>query len=102
MRQIEKDVVGAFVRGEYARKDNTESVGGHLYLHGNEIAYRDDAGNIEISNAGWHTPTTRSRLNAVLTLADKWSRVYTSKGSMRLDRGEGDVLEMSRDWYLVD
>ena len=38
MRQIEKDIVGAFIRGEDARKDNTESAGGTLYLHGNAIA----------------------------------------------------------------
>lgn len=101
MRQIEKDIVGAFVRGEDARKDNTESRGGTLYLHGNEIAMRE-GGRLFISNAGWETRTTQSRLNAVLTLADKWSRVYTRKGSMRLDRGEGDVVEMSSDWYLVD
>ena len=101
MRQIEKDVVGAFVRGKDARRDNTVSEGGTLYLHGNAIAMRE-GGRLFMSNAGWHTRTTQSRLNAVLTLADKWSRVYTRKGFMRLDRGEGDVVEMSRDWYLVD
>jgi len=101
MRQIEKQVVGAFVRGEDARKDNTVSEGGTLYLHGNAIAMRE-GDKLFISHAGWQTRTTQSRLNAVLTLADKWSRVYTRKGFMQLDRGESDVVEMSRDWYLVD
>jgi len=100
MRQIEKDVVGAFVRGEYARKDNTESVGGHLYLHGNEIAYRDDAGNIEITHAGWQTRTTQSRLNAVLQLADKEARVYTKDWSMHIERN-GNKEAMSSSWYAV-
>jgi hypothetical protein len=101
MRQIEKDVVGAFVRGEYARKDNTESVGGHLYLHGNEIAYRDDNGNIEISNAGWHTPTTRSRLNAVLQLADKRNaRVFIKDWTMHIER-DGVVEPMYNEFYKV-
>jgi hypothetical protein len=100
MRQIEKDVVGAFVRGEYARKDNTESVGGHLYLHGNEIAYRDDAGNIEISHAGWHSRTTRSRLNAVLQLAEKNARVFIKDWTMHIER-DGKVEPMYERFYAV-
>ena len=100
MRQIEKDIVGAFVRGEYARKDNTESVGGHLYLHGNEIAYRDDAGNIEISHAGWHSRTTRSRLNAVLQLAEKNARVFIKDWTMHIER-DGKVEPMYERFYTV-
>jgi hypothetical protein len=100
MRQIEKDIVGAFVRGEYARKDNTESVGGHLYLHGNEIAYRDDAGNIEISHAGWHSRTTRSRLNAVLQLAEKNARVFIKDWTMHIER-DGKVEPMYARFYAV-
>ena len=100
MRQIEKDVVGAFVRGEYARKDNTESVGGHLYLHGNEIAYRDDAGNIEITHAGWHSRTTRSRLNAVLQLAEKNARVFIKDWTMHIER-DGKVEPMYERFYKV-
>ena len=100
MRQIEKDVVGAFVRGEYARKDNTESVGGHLYLHGNEIAYRDDEGNIEISHAGWETRTTRSRLNAVLQLAEKNAKVFIKDWTMHIER-DGKVEPMYNEWYAI-
>jgi molybdopterin-guanine dinucleotide biosynthesis protein A len=100
MRQIEKQVVGAFVRGEYARKDNTESVGGHLYLHGNEIAYRDDAGNIEITHAGWHSRTTRSRLNAVLQLAEKNARVFIKDWTMHIER-DGKVEPMYERFYAV-
>jgi molybdopterin-guanine dinucleotide biosynthesis protein A len=100
MRQIEKDVVGAFVRGDYARKDNTESVGGHLYLHGNEIAYRDDAGNIEITHAGWHSRTTRSRLNAVLQLAEKNARVFIKDWTMHIER-DGKVEPMYERFYAV-
>ena len=100
MRQIEKQVVGAFVRGEYARKDNTESAGGHLYLHGNEIAYRDDAGNIEITHAGWHSRTTRSRLNAVLQLAEKKARVFIKDWTMHIER-DGKVEPMYNEFYKV-
>ena len=100
MRQIEKQVVGAFVRGEYARQDNTESVGGPLYLHGNEIAYGDDAGNIEITHAGWHSRTTRSRLNAVLQLAEKKARVIIKDWTMHIER-DGKVEPMYERFYKV-
>lgn len=100
MRQIEKQVVGAFVRGEDARRDNTVSEGGHLYLHGNEIAYRDDAGNIEISHAGWHSRTTRSRLSAVLQLAEKNARVFIKDWTMHIER-DGKVEPMYERFYAV-
>ena len=99
MRQIEKDVVGAFVRGEDARKDNTESAGGTLYLHGNAIAKHFD-GIILVSNAGWETRTTQSRLNAVLQLAGKEARVYTKDWSMHIERN-GNKEAMNSSWYAV-
>lgn len=101
MRQIEKDIVGAFVRGEEARKDNTESKGGTLYLHGNAIAKHFD-GAILLSNSGWQTPTTRSRLNAVLTLADKRNaRVFIKDWTMHIERN-GNAEVMYDGWYAVE
>lgn len=100
MRQIEKDIVGAFVRGEDARKDNTVSEGGALYLHGNKIAqvYGDS---YLISNAGWETRTTQSRLNALLTLADKRNaRVFTKDWGMYIERN-GNTETMYNQWYAV-
>lgn len=100
MRQIEKDVVGAFVRGEDARRDNTVSEGGTLYLHGNAIAkvYGDS---YLISNAGWETRTTQSRLNALLTLADKRNaRVFTKDWVMHIERN-GNAEVMFANWYAV-
>tara|TARA_R100001224_G_scaffold67550_2_gene40794 strand:- start:275 stop:577 length:303 start_codon:yes stop_codon:yes gene_type:complete len=100
MRQIEKDIVGAFVRGEDARKDNTVSEGGALYLHGNKIAqvYGDS---YLISNAGWETRTTQSRLNALLTLADKRNaRVFTKDWGMYIERN-GNTETMYNEWYAV-
>ena len=99
MRQIEKDVVGAFVRGEDARKDNTESKGGTLYLHGNAIAKWED-GALMISNARWETRTTQSRLNAVLQLAERDARVFTRDWSMNIERN-GNVEPMYNEWYAV-
>ncbi len=99
MRQIEKDVVGAFVRGEDARKDNTESKGGTLYLHGNAIAKWED-GALMISNARWETRTTQSRLNAVLQLAERDARVFTRDWSMNIERN-GNAEPMYNEWYAV-
>lgn len=99
MRQIEKDIVGAFIRGEDARKDNTESAGGTLYLHGNAIAKHFD-GIILVSNAGWETRTTQSRLNAVLQLAGKEARVYTEDWVMHIERN-GNAEVMFANWYAV-
>ena len=102
MRQIEKNIVGAFIRGENARMDNTESKNGALFLHGNPIAMLGDNDKLYISNAGWQTRTTQSRLNAVLTLANKYTRVYTRNHKMRIDSGENDIVTMNNsDWYLV-
>lgn len=101
MRQIEKDVVGAFVRGEEARKDNTESKGGTLYLHGNAIAKHFD-GAILLSNAGWETRTTQSRLNAVLQLAGKRNaRIFTKDWVMHIERN-GNAEVMFANWYAVE
>lgn len=100
MRQIEKDVVGAFVRGEDARRDNTVSEGGTLYLHGNAIAKWED-GDLMISNARWETRTTQSRLNAVLKLADRDARVFTRDWSMNIERN-GNTEVMFDGWYTVN
>mgnify|MGYP001626593025 FL=1 len=100
MRQIEKDVVGAFVLGEDARKDNTESKGGTLYLHGNKIAKWED-GDLMISNAGWETRTTQSRLNAVISLAKRDAKVFTRDWSMNIERN-GNTEVMFAGWYTVN
>ena len=86
MRKIEKEIVGAFIRGETKSMANTESVFNHatrsldLLLHGNRIATmsnQDGVKKLWVSNAGWPTRTTQSRLNALLTLAKVPARVYT-------------------------
>jgi len=65
MRKIEQVVCGAFVRGESASLDNSMTDGNHLYLHGNLIVERKPDGTVMATLAGWNTPTTRSRINAV-------------------------------------
>ncbi len=93
MNGIENNIVRKFVRGWEGKLANTESVDNTLYLHGNAIAWRNEEnGEIWITNAGWHTKTTQSRLNAVLNAAMIEARVFTKKGRHYLERREGDEM----------
>ena len=80
MRKITKESSKAFVNFKPYKKDNTEVVIDHLndplgkdakfYLHGYCIVLSGGNGvyrNIDL--CGWHTPTTRERINGVL---DAW------------------------------
>ena len=97
MRQIERDIIGAFIRGENKRKDNTESKDGVLYLHGNDIAKILDDGSVWVSNAGWHTRTTRSRINALCTLIRSDAYVFIKDYTMYIidHRGVKDIMNGS-------
>ena len=77
MRKITKESAKAFVNFKPYKKDNTEVVIDHLndplgkdakfYLHGYCIVLSGGNGvyrNIDL--CGWHTPTTRERINGVL------------------------------------
>jgi hypothetical protein len=79
MRVIEKQMIEAVKAGKNWLNGNTRVhhdpvVGGcevEVYLHGNLIAKRffrgeDKPGEWKITLAGWNTPTTRSRLNALI------------------------------------
>ena len=81
MRKITKQAVAAFNNGIPFKQGNTEVLhramtkdGQYpkgdrfvvMELHGNEIARRDSAtGQVEISNAGWESNTTKERLNGL-------------------------------------
>ena len=96
MRKIEKEVIGAFIKGDTKAMANTESAINpttrnlDLLLHGNRIATmsnRDGVKKLWVSNAGWPTRTTQSRLNALFRLWPKYmaARVYTKGGIQYLD-----------------
>ena len=96
MRKIEKEVVGAFVDGKTKTMGNTASTPNphthdlDLLLHGNRIATmsnRDGVKKLWVSNAGWSTRTTQSRLNALFRLWPKYisARVYIKGGIQYLD-----------------
>ena len=56
-----------------------------VYLHGNQIATVDHNTNaLKLSSCGWHSVTTKSRLNAILSELIAGARVY----------------QKAFDWYL--
>lgn len=72
MNRIDRDAARAFWSGTRFSRNNTKvtvykNIVVRLYLHGNLIAIRrTDRGWVMVTLAGWNTPTTRARLNAVL------------------------------------
>jgi len=64
MRQITREVCGAFMSGRAMRKSNTVTDGTSLWLFGNKIAeWRNGA--LCITNCGWTSNTTKERLNGL-------------------------------------
>lgn len=91
MRVIEKKMVNAVSAQGKMSTNNTkvESDNGltKVMLHGNTIAEIDWAGKLlYISNCGWQTTTTKSRLNAILGALKPGTSIYQKKGT----------------WYLSD
>jgi hypothetical protein len=71
MRKITQEAVKAFLEGQVFHKDNTQikcdKYNITMQLHGNPIAITIiSTREINISNAGWPTPTTKERLNGLL------------------------------------
>jgi hypothetical protein len=66
MRQISKQIANAFFKGKPKTIGNTHTNGHEVFLHGNKIAWKPDNDRLAITLAGWPTPTTRERVNAVL------------------------------------
>lgn len=68
MRRITLEAVGAFIGKYNFKKSNTQVVAcqdsAKMYLFGNLIAVKT-AGKVQITNAGWSSPTTKERLNAI-------------------------------------
>ena len=104
MRKIEKEVIGAFLDRTPKRLGNTESVRNpmngdyKLLLHGNCIATlsnRDWNKKIWVSNCGWPTRTTQSRLNALFRLIGISDYVFTKQGNQYLDSSRDGVVDLT-------
>ena len=113
MRKIEKEVIGAFIKGDTKAIANTESAVNpvtrdlDLLLHGNRIATmsnQDGVKRLWVSNAGWPTRTTQSRLNALFSLLDMPERVYTKNHVQYLDSsryGTVNLMALRKSAVLV-
>lgn len=77
MRKIEQSMVQAIKAGKNWHSGNTavhqDASGAAVYLHNNQIAFMGE-GETRWTLAGWNTPTTRSRINA-LARAFNWAGV---------------------------
>jgi len=85
MRKITQQAVDAFNKGKPFKSGNTEvkvDVWGarEMFLHNNLIATQFPEGGLEITTAGWNTPTTRERLNGLNGVS-----VNVSKGQLYLN-----------------
>jgi len=78
MRKITEDAANALKAGKKFKRGNTEVLGGMMFLHGNRIAWLD--GHVlRLSLCGWATPTTRERVNGVLSVMGVNANIYQEK-----------------------
>ena len=101
MRKIEAAMVNAVNNGLDWHSGNTSvDVTDHgitVRLHGNKIAQLDPELNcLWVTDAGWQTTTTKSRLNALLQGVTQRGHIYQKDFIWYLERG-GDSVEMDRN-----
>ena len=65
MRKITQQICNAFINRQRLTVGNSHTDGDRLVLHGNTIAIWTKDNDLEVTLAGWPTPTTRERLNAL-------------------------------------
>ena len=106
MRRIEAKMVAAVLAGGRMKDGNTEVItrtredGARIttvYLQGNLIAQNDTIAGWSFRLAGWNTPTTRSRINALLQGLGVSGRVYGVEGQAHFD---GEPINL-HDWVHV-
>tara|TARA_Y100001938_G_scaffold4383_2_gene5496 strand:+ start:928 stop:1317 length:390 start_codon:yes stop_codon:yes gene_type:complete len=95
MRKIEREMVQAIKDRRNWKSSNTEVLMdvdnsfASVYLHGNHIAeYQYNTEELVITNAGWRTVTTKSRLNALI--------------NEFLDGTKNGVYQKNHRWYVID
>ena len=100
MRKITSQSVNAFVNGYRFNQGNTTVSGcgateireWYLMLHNNLIAKKIVFVNeLQITDAGWQTATTKERLNGVLDRLTFGWRLFQKKGEWYLTNGEDTV-----------
>ena len=112
MRKISRLAARAFIEGRSFTKDNTSVRIEHrarednhpnrrLYLHGNLIAEYANAKGLRITLAGWPTPTTRERLNTLLTETGKREGVWQHNHDQYYGTHDDNRVISSTEWITV-
>ncbi len=103
MRKIEQQMIAAVLAGRDWQSANTavRTEGGNVLvtLHGNTIA-RCTTGVWEWTLAGWNTPTTRSRINA-LARAFYLYRVTTKSGATYAMASDGTTFAVGDSEWVT-
>ena len=112
MRKIAQDAARAFCDNRKFSRSNTQvristTIGDQpmteLILHGHVIARRRN-GQLFVTLAGWPTPTTKSRLNALMIECHRSIRFFQRDHEQYLGSLIGDSWTRqidSRSWYKV-
>ena len=106
MRKITKESSEAFVNFDQYKKSNTEVVSldliSRFYLHDNCIAEiarsYDQSKSVKIDLCGWHTPTTRERINGILDALYYDFKIAQRNHEQVLVRGER-IIKLSDDSF---
>lgn len=107
MTKITIESVAAFLDGQNYKSGNTRvDASGlviDLFLHENLIAKKHPNKQIEITNAGWFSNTTKERLNGILShfMAD----IKQKDGNWYLTKwftdGSAEVIKWDGEWITI-
>ena len=108
MRKIEQQMNEAilnrkdFFKGNTSVQNYTTETGAReavVHLHGNHIATIGDT--LQISDAGWQTVTTKSRLNALLNEFAEGCYVFQKNFDWFLGDADGNVLPFPTEEFVT-
>jgi hypothetical protein len=94
MRKIERLMNAAITSEKDFTLDNTHVTTkdgvSFVFLHGNNIAQIGDTW-LRLFDGGWQTNTTKSRLNAILTVHGTGERVFQKNFKWFVSTNDGDL-----------
>ena len=101
MRKETHKIMSAFLKGESASAQRTNTDGYSVWLHGNLIAERGKS-KLRFTLADWPTVTTRDRINGLLELSGSDYRVCQRNLRQYLIKDGETVRELGEDeWVSV-
>ena len=111
MRVVERKILallkerGRYIARNLSERDFVEKFTGgdcRVCLHGNEIFSRNSGGDVYFSQRGWNTPTTRSRLNALVgEFVDLPAKFFTRNYDCYLALGRETYPIYTREVYTI-